>query len=97
MGRELTFRIFRYNPSDSDSEPCFVEYKLEETPRLNLFVALHRIRENQAPDLQFDFVCRAGVAVVFVCSCQVKFMVTNSPGLARVAGVDMETSAAAEQ
>ena len=34
---------------------------MEETPRLNMFVALHRIRENQAPDLQFDFVCRAGV------------------------------------
>ena len=61
MGRELTFRIFRYDPSNPESEPCFVQYTLEETPRLNLFVALHRIREQQAPDLQFDFVCRAGV------------------------------------
>ena len=61
MARELTFRIFRYDPLDPESKPCFVDYKLEETPRLNLFVALHRIREKQAPDLQFDFVCRAGV------------------------------------
>ena len=61
MPRELTLRIFRYDPSDPESKPCFVEYKMEEPPRLNMFVALHRIRENQAPDLQFDFVCRAGV------------------------------------
>ncbi len=61
MARQLTFRIFRYDPSDSESKPGFVDYQLEETPRLNLFVALHRIREQQAPDLQFDFVCRAGV------------------------------------
>ena len=61
MARTLTFRIFRYDPADPASEPGFVDYRLEETPRLNLFVALHRIREEQAPDLKFDFVCRAGV------------------------------------
>jgi fumarate reductase iron-sulfur subunit len=61
MARELTLRIFRYDPLNAESKPCFVDYKMEETPRLNLFVALHRIREKQAPDLQFDFVCRAGV------------------------------------
>ena len=61
MGRQLTFKIFRYDPEDPASKPHFGEYILEETPRLNLFVALHRIRETQAPDLQFDFVCRAGV------------------------------------
>ncbi len=61
MARQLKFKIFRYNPEDPESEPGFVTYELEETPRLNLFVALHRIREIQAPDLQFDFVCRAGV------------------------------------
>ena len=61
MARELTLRIFRYDPLNPESKPCFVDYKMEETPRLNLFVALHRIREKQAPDLQFDFVCRAGV------------------------------------
>ena len=61
MGRQLTFRIFRFDPADSDSRPSFEDYQLEETPRLNLFVALHRVRETQAPDLRFDFVCRAGV------------------------------------
>lgn len=61
MGRNLTFKIFRYDPTDPSSVARFEEYQLEETPRLNLFVALHRIRETQAPDLQFDFVCRAGV------------------------------------
>jgi fumarate reductase iron-sulfur subunit len=61
MARELTLRIFRYDPLDEASEPRFQDYRLEETPRLNLFVALNRVREEQAPDLRFDFVCRAGV------------------------------------
>ncbi len=59
--RQLTFKIFRFDPADPNSEPGFQEFRLQETPRLNLFVALHRIREEQAPDLKFDFVCRAGV------------------------------------
>ena len=59
--RRLTFKIFRYDPADPSSVPGFVDYTVEETPRLNLFVALQRIREAQAPDLKFDFVCRAGV------------------------------------
>ncbi len=61
MARKLTFRIFRYDPLAEDSEPRFIDYPLEETLRLNIFVALHRIREQHAPDLRFDFVCRAGV------------------------------------
>lgn len=61
MGRTLTLRIFRFDPLDPQSTPRFVDYTLEETPRLNLFVALHRVREQHAPDLKFDFVCRAGV------------------------------------
>lgn len=61
MGRTLTFRIFRYNPSLGDDQPRIETYRLEETPRLNLFTALHKIREDQAPGLMFDFVCRAGV------------------------------------
>ena len=36
-------------------------FYIEETPRLNLFTALSKIREEQAPDLMFDFVCRAGI------------------------------------
>ena len=37
------------------------EYKLEEYPGLNLYIALYKIREEQDPSLQFDFVCRAGI------------------------------------
>src|SRR5210317_1170876 len=61
MARTLTFKIFRYNPTVENDEPRVDTFKLEETPRLNLFTALHRIREEQAPDLQYDFVCRAGI------------------------------------
>ncbi len=59
--RSLTFRIFRHNPADAASTPHLQEFKLEETPGLNLFVALSRIREEQDPSLQFDFACRAAV------------------------------------
>ncbi len=61
MGRTLTFKIFRYNPCDADSTPHIQEYKLQETPRLNLFNALNMIRDDQDPTLIFDFVCRAGI------------------------------------
>src|SRR4030067_1574779 len=63
MGRTLTFKIFRYNPYDDGSKPHIQEYTLEETPRLNLFNALNKIRDEQDPTLSFDFVCRAGTAV----------------------------------
>ena len=61
MARTLTFKIFRYNPTKENDEPHIETFELEETPRLNLFTALHRIREKQAPDLMYDFVCRAGI------------------------------------
>jgi fumarate reductase iron-sulfur subunit len=61
MARKLTFRIFRYNPYQEGSTPHMQEYKLEETPRLNLFNALNMIRDEQDPTLMFDFVCRAGI------------------------------------
>lgn len=61
MGRQLTFKIFRYNPTLENDEPRMDTFTIEETPRLALFTALHKIREEQAPDLMFDFVCRAGV------------------------------------
>ena len=61
MGRTLTFRIFRYNPYDESSVPGTQDYTLEEVPRLNVFSALHLIRDNQDPSLAFDFVCRAGI------------------------------------
>ncbi len=61
MARTLTFNIFRYNPSIENDQPRIDTFKIDETPRMNLFTALHRIREEQAPDLMFDFVCRAGI------------------------------------
>lgn len=59
--RTLTFHIFRHNPRDPDSSPRTMEYRLDETPGMSLFIALTRIREEQEPGLVFDFVCRAGV------------------------------------
>ncbi len=61
MERTLKFKIFRYNPSVKNDKPRVETYELNETPRLNLFTALNRIREEQASDLMFDFVCRAGI------------------------------------
>lgn len=61
MGRTLTFKIFRYNPTKLNDKPHMEAYWLEEIPRLNVFTALNMIREQQAPDLMFDFVCRAGI------------------------------------
>lgn len=61
MERILKFKIFRYNPSVKNDKPRVETYELNETPRLNLFTALNRIREEQASDLMFDFVCRAGI------------------------------------
>ncbi len=58
MGRRLTFDIFRYNPSVPGSTPRIQTFQLEETPGMNLFVALTRLREEQDPSLKFDFVCR---------------------------------------
>jgi fumarate reductase iron-sulfur subunit len=61
MERTLKFKIFRYNPSVKNDKPRVDIFELNETPRLNLFTALNRIREEQASDLMFDFVCRAGI------------------------------------
>ncbi|MBI4524692.1 MAG: fumarate reductase iron-sulfur subunit [Deltaproteobacteria bacterium] len=58
--RKLSFSIFRYNPSDPDSQPRLQEFELDETPSMTLFTVLSRIREED-PSLQFDFVCRSAV------------------------------------
>ena len=60
-GRELTFSILKYNPLDKESKPVFVEFKIEETIGMTLFIALNIIREKMDADLAFDFVCRAGI------------------------------------
>ncbi|MFV0480479.1 MAG: fumarate reductase iron-sulfur subunit [Campylobacteraceae bacterium] len=61
MSRTVTFSVFKYNPLAKDSTPQFVEYKLEETDGMTLFIALNMIREKFDADLNFDFVCRAGI------------------------------------
>ena len=61
MERTLKFKIFRYNPNVENDKPRVEIFNLKETPRLNIFTALNRIREEQALDLMFDFVCRAGI------------------------------------
>jgi len=60
-GRILTFEILRYNPQDPDNKPKMVNYQVEEAPGMSIYIALHIIREKFATDLQFDFVCRAGI------------------------------------
>ncbi len=59
--REITISVLKFNPRSKISKPHFVDYKLEETPGMTLFIALTYIRENLDPDLSFDFVCRAGI------------------------------------
>jgi len=76
VARTLTFKIFRYNPLDERTAPRLQEYRLEEYPGLNLYIALKKIREEQDPSLQFDFVCRAGICG----SCAM--LINGRPGLA---------------
>lgn len=76
MSRTLTFSIFRHNPRDPASTPRVENYQLTEAACMTLFIALNQIRENQAPDLNFDFVCRAGVCG----SCAM--LINGRPGLA---------------
>ncbi len=59
--RELVFRVFRHNPNLPGSSPRLQEFALGETPRMTLYTALTRLREEQDPSLQFDFVCRSAV------------------------------------
>ncbi|MFA7083601.1 MAG: fumarate reductase iron-sulfur subunit [Arcobacteraceae bacterium] len=60
-GREITISALKFDPRSAVSKPHFVDYKLEETPGMTLFIALTKIREEQDADLSFDFVCRAGI------------------------------------
>ncbi len=60
-GREITISVLKFNPQSKISKPHYVDYKLEETPGMTLFIALTKIREEYDPDLSFDFVCRAGI------------------------------------
>ena len=75
-GRTLVVKILRHNPQDPTSEPHLERFELEEYDGMTLFIALNEIRERFAPDLQFDFVCRAGICG----SCGM--VINGRPGLA---------------
>ncbi len=74
--RTLKFEIFRYNPEDPSSKPHMQTFELQEMPFMSLFIALNKLREEQDPSLQFDFVCRSAVCG----SCGM--MVNERPSLA---------------
>ena len=76
MSRTITIKVLKYNPNSKISKPHMVEYKLEETDGMTLFIALTKIRETLDADLSFDFVCRAGICG----SCGM--MVNGTPKLA---------------
>jgi len=59
--REITISVLKYNPNDETSKPEFVDYILNETPGMTLYIALIKIRASIDHDLAFDFVCRAGI------------------------------------
>ncbi|MDX1509213.1 MAG: fumarate reductase iron-sulfur subunit [Woeseiaceae bacterium] len=59
--RELTFRIFRFDPTDAEAAPRMQTFTLAEEPYMSLYIALNRIREEQEPGLQFDFACRSAI------------------------------------
>jgi len=61
MSREITITALKYNPSNPYSKPKFVDYTLEETPGMTLYIALTKIKALIDHDLSSDFVCRAGI------------------------------------
>lgn len=74
--RILQFHILKHNPADTESQPHVETYALEEADSMTLFIALNEIRETLDPQLQFDFVCRAGICG----SCGM--IINGKPGLA---------------
>ncbi len=59
--RKLRIEVFRFNTEAPDVEPHMDTFTLDEAPYMTLYLALNRIREEQDPSLQFDFVCRSAV------------------------------------
>ncbi|MDH3536422.1 MAG: fumarate reductase iron-sulfur subunit [Gammaproteobacteria bacterium] len=74
--RSLRVHVLRHNPQDPGSQPHLQAFDIEEADGMTLFIALNEIRETKAPDLQFDFVCRAGICG----SCGM--LINGRPGLA---------------
>jgi len=74
--RTLTFSVFRYDPNRPAVAPRMEKFLLREMGGETLFIALNRLREEQAPTLKFDFVCRAAICG----SCGM--LINGRPGLA---------------
>ena len=74
--RRLKFDILRYNPQERTTGPQVQRFELHEADDMTLYLALQEIRATQAPSLQFDFVCRAGICG----SCGM--LINGRPGLA---------------
>ncbi|MFZ5479312.1 MAG: fumarate reductase iron-sulfur subunit [Myxococcota bacterium] len=60
-GRILKLHVFRFDPQADGDTPRMATYEIEEAPGMTVFIALNEIRARHAPELQFDFVCRAGI------------------------------------
>ncbi len=75
-GRRLNIGVLRYDPQKTDVVPQIDHFELKEASGMTLFLALNEIRDTQAPSLQFDFVCRAGICG----SCGM--LINGRPGLA---------------
>lgn len=74
--RQLTIRVFRYDPRTPGQPPRMDAFSVEEADGMTLFIALNEIRETLDASLSFDFVCRAGVCG----SCGM--LIDGRPGLA---------------
>ncbi|RAX52249.1 succinate dehydrogenase/fumarate reductase iron-sulfur subunit [Helicobacter sp. 16-1353] len=74
--RVITIKALKYDPQSAVYKPHFKEYKIKETDSMTIFIALNLIRETQDPNLNFDFVCRAGICG----SCAM--MINGQPKLA---------------
>ena len=61
MARQLTLKIFRYNPQGKDMKPYFEDFKIKETDSMTVYIALTQVRETMDAGVAFDFVCRAGI------------------------------------
>ncbi len=65
--REVTFRIFRFNPK-RDEKPCYRDYKLPVPKGMTILEALQFIKDNLDPTLSFRAFCRSAICG----SCAVK-------------------------
>src|SRR3989304_8207297 len=59
--RTLKLKIFRHDPSDTDSVPHFDAFEVTERPFMTVFLAMDDIQTNRDPSLLYDICCRSNV------------------------------------